>query len=321
MKAALGIKLLLRSKEDFIGACQVARCLVTGADGFIGSHLCEMLRDEGHEVTGMAQYNSFDSYGWLDEVEGVGKVYSDVRQPGLIFEDTDYVFHLAALIDVAWSYEYPRAYIDTNVSGTFNILAACRRSGAKLIHTSSSEVYGTAQYTPQDEKHPINPQSPYAASKCAADALVRSYHYSYGLPSVILRPFNTYGPRQSQRAVIPRIIKQALGEEREITLGNLEPKRDFMYVTDTCRAFLAVMDLPFGEYNAGTGESVKIGALPSYVTSKRVVSDETKFRPDDSEVMELRCDHNKIYGATQWMAKVSLLDGMRKTRDWFASSI
>jgi len=299
----------------------MARCFVTGADGFIGSHLCEALRDAGHEVMGMAQYNSFDGYGWLDEVEGVEKVLGDVRDfDRTLIAGYEYVFHLAALIDVAYSYEAPHSYIDTNVVGTLNILEGVLQTNAKFIHTSSSEVYGSALFKPMDETHPINPQSPYAASKASADAIVRAYHLSYGLPCTIIRPFNTYGPRQSSRAVIARICSMAIEPGcAEIRLGNLETKRDFMYVTDTVKAFLAVMDLPFGVYNAGTGKSVKIGALPSYVTSKPVVSDAERFRPEASEVDELRCNSNKLYGETQWMADVSLFDGMKRTMEWHDS--
>jgi nucleoside-diphosphate-sugar epimerase len=256
----------------------------------------------------------------LSEVPGVEPVLGDVRDAALmrkLIQGHEYVFHLAALIDVAYSYNAPRSYIETNVCGTLNVLDAARDAEAKVIHTSSSEVYGTAQYTPQDEEHPINPQSPYAASKTAADAIVRSFHLSYGLPCVILRPFNTYGPRQSQRAVVAHICRQALNGS-EIVLGNLEPKRDLMFVRDTAQAFLAAMHLPFGVYNAGTGESVKIGALPSYVTSKRVVSQLDKFRPEASEVDELCCDATKLR-ETGWSPKVSLLYGMKKTYEWHDS--
>ncbi|HDZ39048.1 MAG TPA: NAD-dependent epimerase/dehydratase family protein, partial [Marinobacter sp.] len=275
------------------------KAFVTGADGFIGSHLCEALRDAGHEVTGLALYNSFDSYGWLDEVEGVEKVRGDIRdaeQMRRLIKGHDTVFHLAALISVPDSYLRPRSYIDTNVMGTLNILEAARDAGSKVIHTSTSEVYGTAQYTPMDEKHPINPQSPYAASKVAADALVKAYHLSYDLPCVILRPFNTYGPRQSERAVVATIIRQALDPMcGTIELGNLSAVRDLTYVADTVLALHKCgAGLPLDTYICGSGWGWSVAEIAEKVVEitgchKPIRETIGRKRPDASEVDVLVC--------------------------------
>lgn len=299
------------------------RVFVTGADGFIGSHLVEALRDRGDDVTGLALYNSFDSYGWMDEIDGIRKVRGDVRdaeQMRKLIAGHELVFHLAALISVPDSYERPRSYIDTNVTGTLNVLMACREAGAKLVHTSTSEVYGTAQYTPIDEKHPINPQSPYAASKVAADALVQSFVKSYGIQAVILRPFNTYGPRQSERAVIGSFLAQkyALGS---IEMGQPEPRRDLMYVADTVSAFLAVSTLAeIGPYNAGTGESIRIGDLAVKIAGDSVIPMRPeRLRPLASEVYELRCNASELTKLTGWKPSVTLDEGLKLTADWWCS--
>ena len=300
------------------------KAFVSGADGFIGSHLCEALRDAGHEVTGLALYNSFDTYGWLDEVEGVEKVRGDIRdaeQMRRLIKGHDTVFHLAALISVPDSYLRPRSYIDTNVMGTLNILEAARDAGSKVIHTSTSEVYGTAQYTPMDEGHPINPQSPYAASKVAADALVKAYHLSYDLPCVILRPFNTYGPRQSERAVVATIIRQALDPMCEaVELGNLEAKRDLTYVTNTVAAFLKASELT-GTYNVGMGKTVSVGVLATRIMrivgqQKRISKILERIRPDSSEVEYLNSETCKLRVAG-WQPDVDLEEGLERTIDWW----
>lgn len=297
------------------------RAFVSGAGGFIGSHLCEVLRDAGHAVTGMAHARGQDSFGWLDEVDGITKCRGDVRdaeQMRALIKGHDVVFHLAALISVPDSYERPRSYMETNVGGTLNILLACREHGAKLIHTSTSEVYGSAQYTPMDEKHPISPQSPYAASKVAADALVQSFRLSYGMDCVTLRPFNTYGPRQSERAVIARIIRQTLDPgANEIVLGCLTSERDFTYVADTARAFLAALRAEPGVYNAGTGHAVSILALARLVSSaKPIFQVPGRLRPEASEVTALCAKTTKLHKATRWAATTELGKGLALTRAW-----
>ena len=296
------------------------RIFVTGADGFLGSHLCEALRDAGHDVTGLALYNSFDSFGWLDEVEGIAKVRGDVRdaeQMRALIKGHEIVFHLAALISVPYSYDAPRAFVDTNVTGTLNILLAARDAGAKVIHTSTSEVYGTAQYEPQDEKHPINPQSPYAATKVAADALVRSFVLSYDMTAVILRPFNTYGPRQSERAVIGSICRQLAGPECKIVqIGKADSVRDFVFVSDTVQAFLAVMRLTEGVYNIATGKGTRIGDL---ARSNRLIHSFERMRPVASEVNRLIGSAEAFGQATGWQPTVTIDDGFNCTLNWWRS--
>ena len=304
------------------------KAFVTGAGGFIGSHLCEALRDAGHAVTGMAHYRSQDTFGWLDEVEGIEKVRGDIRdadQKRALIKGHDVVFHLAALGSVPYSYETPRAFIDTNVIGTLNVLTACRDTGARIIHASTSEVYGTAQYEPQDEKHPLNPQSPYAASKVAADALVNAFHLSYGLPAVILRPFNTFGPRQSERAVVPAIIRQALdGRCGTIQIGATYSRRDLTYVKDTVDAFIKAAELySVGPWNVGTGICTGIWTLADQLretfSSKPVVSIASRVRPEASEVRALRCDAGKFSKATGWRPKHTLSEGLKETIAWWKS--
>ncbi len=295
------------------------KCLVTGADGFIGSHLTEKLVSEGHEVTALARYNAIDTYGWLDECEGMHKVRGDVldtEQMRRLVAGQDIVFHLAALGSVPYSYDAPRSVFETNALGTLNIAEACLYAGAKLVHTSTSEVFGTARYVPQDAAHPLQAQSPYAASKIAADKLVESYFNTYDLPFVILRPFNTYGPRQSQRAVIPAIIRQALDSEcREIRIGSGNSSRDLTYVDDTVSAFLKVMDRS-GVWQVGSGESVRIGELARLISDmtypKDVVSEDERKRPADSEVWELCCK-------SDFKTEHTLSEGLQKTIDWWRS--
>ena len=302
------------------------KVFVTGADGFIGSHLCEALRDRGDEVTGLAQYNSFDSFGWLDEVEGVERVVGDVRDPGqmrALIEGHDLVFHLAALGEVPYSYIAPRSFIDTNVMGTLNVLEACICACADIVHTSTSEVYGSVPDGAITEDFPMRPQSPYAASKVAADALVRSYNLTYGLPAVILRPFNTYGPRQSKRAVIPSIIHQTLDpSQKELGLGEIKAERDWTYVDDMVLAFLAVAELDdFDVYNAGSCTRDTVLRVVQFVErftgiEKPIEFDEIRMRPKNSEVMGLQANVDLLRTATGWAPKVGLEQGLARTIEW-----
>lgn len=301
------------------------KIFITGACGFIGSHLAEYL-SERHDVTAMAIYAARDTYGWLDDID-VRKVRGDVRdaeQMRRLIKGHDIVYHLAALGSVPHSYDAPRSVFETNVMGTLNVLEACREADAKIVHTSTSEVYGTALHTPQDERHPLQAQSPYAASKISADKLVESYHRAYGLPSVVLRPFNTYGPRQSQRAVIPTIIRQALDPRcKTIELGRLDTARDFTYVGDMVRAFEAISRAnDFCVLNAGMGENVFIRALASEIqritgTNKKLSYDGERVRPDDSEVLALHADARQMYLKTGWHPATELEDGLRETIDWW----
>lgn len=311
------------------------KVFVTGADGFIGSHLTEQLIEAGCQVTALAQYNAFDQHGWLDDLsqshrDAIEIIKGDVRDEGQMrrsIKGQDIVFHLAALIAIPYSYHAPQSYVDVNVKGTTNILEASRDADvSRVIVTSTSETYGTAITTPMSESHPLQAQSPYAASKIAADMMAASYYKSFGLQTVILRPFNTYGPRQSERAVISSIIRQILDEDLDhIELGNLEPRRDFTFVEDTARAFLKASTstkLEFAEpYNAGNGKAVSIGDLVNLLqeisgTNKPVKQSEERFRPDASEVMHLECDASKFKDITGWKAQISLRDGLQRTLDW-----
>ncbi|MEU6852677.1 GDP-mannose 4,6-dehydratase [Actinacidiphila alni] len=309
---------------------------VTGAEGFIGSHLVEALVASGRRVRAMAQYNSFASHGWLellapDVLDRVEVVLGDVRDSGSVRDlvaGSDTVYHLAALIAIPYSYRAPRSYVDTNVSGTLNVLEAVRELGIpRLVHTSTSETYGTAQTVPITEDHPIVTQSPYAASKAGGDRLADSYHASFGTPVVTLRPFNTFGPRQSMRAVIPTVIGQVAAGEREVTLGDLRPTRDFMYVGDTASAFVAVGTAPAEKvvgrtFNAGTGGEISIGDLVRLIgklmdTELLVREDAQRLRPAASEVMRLVCDATRLHEATGWRPAHSLEDGLSHTIDFF----
>lgn len=313
---------------------------VTGADGFIGSHLVEALLAEGRAVRALALYDPRGGRGWLDEVagetgrEGLEIVQGDVRDgPQLtrLVEGCDTVFHLAALIGIPYSYEAPASYIATNVEGTLNVLEAARTlGGLKVIQTSTSEVYGTAQRVPIDEAHPLNAQSPYAASKTAADQLALSYHRSFGLPVVVVRPFNTFGPRQSRRAIIPTVIGQLAGGARQLRLGNLHPTRDLLYVTDTARGFLLAeqAEAAIGEtINLGTGREIAIGDLARLIASlmgveAEIVEDEARLRPAASEVERLCAGIDKARRLLGWQpggdGATSLEEGLRRTIDWFA---
>jgi NAD dependent epimerase/dehydratase len=308
------------------------RVLVTGADGFIGSHLVQLLQDQGAHVRALALYNSFNSWGWLEELPGLKDldvVTGDVRDPHFCYDLTrniDVVFHLAALIPIPYSYKSPESYVDTNVKGTLNLCQAARASGIqKFIQTSTSEVYGTAQYVPIDEKHPLNPQSPYSATKIAADAVALSFYYSFELPVVVARPFNTYGPRQSARAVIPTIISQLAAGRREVRLGDLRTTRDFTFVEDTCRGFLAIaaMDGGIGEaFHIGSNQEVTIGDLFTLIAQTMgveatVVQDSERFRPPGSEVQRLWCDNTKLQRLCGFRPASPLQDGIARTVEWF----
>jgi NAD dependent epimerase/dehydratase len=306
--------------------------LVTGADGFIGSHLVELLVSEGYKVRALSQYNSFNYWGWLEDVaclNDIEVVSGDVRDPYFcksITKDVDTIFHLAALIAIPYSYVAPDSYIDTNVTGTLNICQAALENGVRrVIHTSTSEVYGTAQYVPIDEKHPLQPQSPYSASKIGADAIAMSFYNSFQLPLTIARPFNTYGPRQSARAVIPTIIGQIASGKRQIKLGDVTPTRDFNYVADTCRGFLALAncDQAIGEtVNIGSNYEISVGDTLKLIrelmnSDVEFVTDDQRLRPEKSEVFRLWCDNTKIHQLTGFKPQFSIRDGLQSTIDWF----
>ncbi|GAB6076190.1 NAD-dependent 4,6-dehydratase LegB [Desulfurobacterium crinifex] len=308
--------------------------LVTGAGGFIGSHLVERLVKEECKIRALVHYNSLNRWGWLDtfpeEVfSSIEVITGDIRDPHFVDEimkETDVVFHLAALIGIPYSYIAPDNYVDTNVKGTLNILQACKRwSVEKVLITSTSEVYGTALYVPIDEKHPKQPQSPYSATKIAADALAESFYRSFDLPVVIVRPFNTYGPRQSARAVIPTIITQLLSGKKEVKLGSLHPTRDLLFVKDTVEGFIEIAksDRTVGEeINIATGKEISIGELAKKLIELinpdvKIVVDEERIRPEKSEVERLCGDNRKIMKLTNWKPKYSLEEGLRITVDWF----
>lgn len=308
------------------------KVLVTGADGFIGSHLTESLLAEGCEVRALAQYNSFNNWGWLEGIHhrGLEVVTGDVRDPNFcrhIVNGVDTVFHLAALIAIPYSYVAPDSYVDTNVKGTLNICQAVRDAGTgRLLVTSTSEVYGTAKYVPIDEKHPKQPQSPYSASKIGADAIALSFHNAFETPVTVVRPFNTYGPRQSARAIIPTIITQIANGEREIKVGDLTPTRDFNYVADTAAGFIALAgcDEAIGkEVNIATGREVSMAYTLKTIARLMDaevdwVTDPKRLRPGGSEVFRLLGDNRLITSLTDWRPQHSLEDGLRKTIDWFS---
>ena len=310
---------------------------VTGAEGFIGSHLVERLVRRGQRVRALVAYNSFDSWGWLDTLppDVLGHVevqLGDVRDAASMHEfvrGARVVYHLAALIAIPYSYRAPRSYVDTNVVGTLNVLEAVRAHDTpRLVHTSTSETYGTARTVAIDETHPLQAQSPYAATKVAADKLVESYHLSFGTQAVTLCPFNTFGPRQSARAVIPTVITQLAAGARTLTLGALAPTRDFLFVEDTAAAFHTLGDAPasavVGErFNAGTGEEVSVGVLAGDIARLMdvqvdVVEDVERLRPKDSEVMRLCCDAARLRERTGWTPRHTRDAGLRKTIAWFS---
>lgn len=308
------------------------KVLVTGADGFIGSHLVEMLFNEGCQVRALSYYNSFNYWGWLEDVscrDEIEIISGDIRDSHFckrITKDIDIVFHLAALIAIPYSYVAPDSYIDTNVRGTLNICQAAMENGVqRLIHTSTSEVYGTARYVPIDEEHPLQPQSPYSASKIGADAIAMSFYNSFNLPLTIARPFNTYGPRQSARAIIPTIITQIASGKKQIQLGDIRPTRDLNFVLDTCRGFIALADCEKAKgqvVNIGSNTEISIGELFHLIArlmevDVTLVEDVQRFRPDKSEVFRLKCDNSKIKELTGFSPMYSLEEGLKLTIAWF----
>lgn len=312
------------------------RVLVTGADGFIGSHLTETLAAGGADVTALCLYNSFDRFGWLDDIPDAVRgqmkiVRGDVRDAAFmrrLIEVQDLVFHLAALIAIPHSYLSPQSYVETNIVGTLNVLEAARDSGIKrVIVTSTSEVYGTAITLPMTEEHPLQGQSPYSASKIAGDMLAEAFVRSFSLPAVILRPFNTFGPRQSERAVIPTVIRQALDPAcPHLMIGDLSPMRDFTFVDDTVAAFLAVGQsetVAYGRpYNAGSGKAVSIRELIDLVCDltecrKTVEQDAARLRPERSEVRTLLADSSRLSAETGWHPTIDLRQGLHRTIEWW----
>ena len=313
------------------------KILVTGASGFIGSHLVETLVKKGHEVRVFVLYDTGPNLGYLKSMpeeiqQEIEVVTGDIRNNDdvkMAFEDRSIVFHLAALVGIPYSYYHPRSVIDTNLIGTLNVLMAGKDSEVKkIIHTSTSETYGTAKYVPIDEKHPLQGQSPYSASKIGADKLVESFYKTYDLPVTTIRPFNNYGPRQSTRAVIPTIITQAL-TQKEVKLGSLTPTRDFVFVTDTADAFfkMAESDRNLGEViNIGTGKEISIGNLAKKIiqitnSSAEIIYDKARARPKKSEVDRLVCDASKAEKMIGWTPTVSLDQGLRRTIDWMKKNL
>lgn len=308
----------------------MSKVLVTGSDGFIGSHLTEELVKKGYEVRAFVYYNSFNNWGWLDTLprdimDHVEVFAGDVRDPNGVREamkGVDAVFHLAALIAIPFSYHSPDAYVDTNIKGTLNVLQAARDLGtARVLVTSTSEVYGTAQYVPIDEKHPYQGQSPYSATKIGADRLAESFYRSFDLPVTIVRPFNTFGPRQSARAVIPTIITQLLAGKEEIKLGSLTPTRDFNYVKDTAQGFIAMYESnkTIGqEINIATQKEISIGQLAEELIRQinpnaRIICDEDRLRPEKSEVNRLLGANAKIMELTDWKPQFTFEEGLAET--------
>lgn len=318
------------------------KVLVTGADGFIGSHLTEALVRAGYDVRAFTLYNSFNSWGWLDQcakdVKGKFEVFSgDIRDPNGVrtaMKGCDTVLHLAALIAIPYSYHSPDTYVDTNIKGTLNVVQAARDLGvAKVVHTSTSEVYGTARFVPITEEHPLQGQSPYAASKIGADQLALSFYASFGTPVHVLRPFNTYGPRQSARAVIPTIITQIASGQREINLGSVHPTRDFNYVADTVGGFMAALSSPSGlgeVINIGSNFEISIGDTARTIAQLmgadiRIITAADRLRPEKSEVDRLWADNAKALSMLGWRPAYAGLDGFRRglgeTIAWFSEPL
>ncbi|MBC7466797.1 MAG: SDR family NAD(P)-dependent oxidoreductase [Bdellovibrio sp.] len=312
-----------------------SRVLVTGADGFIGSHLAELLVQKGFQVRALTVYNSMNSWGWLDHssyAKDMEIVSGDIRDPFLcqsICEGVDIVFNLAALIAIPYSYVAPQSYVETNVTGTLNMCqAALKNKVQKFIQTSTSEVYGTARYVPIDEKHPLQPQSPYSASKIGSDSMAMSYHNSFSLPVCVARPFNTYGPRQSARAVIPTIISQLANGYKEINLGDVTPTRDFNFVKDTCSGLLALT-----ETDKTNGQTINIGSQTEISieetfnliqklmnTKASLKTDQSRIRPQNSEVFRLVCDNTLIKSMTSFSPQFNIEKGLAETIEWFTNS-
>jgi NAD dependent epimerase/dehydratase len=313
----------------------MVKVLVTGADGFIGSHLTELLLEKGYKVRALAQYNSFNSWGWLEDIpqnKNLEIITGDIRDPHfckIITLDIDVVYHLAALIAIPYSYIAPDSYVQTNITGTLNMCQAARENGvARFIQTSTSEVYGTAQYVPIDEKHPKQPQSPYSASKIGADALALSFYNSFDFPVSIVRPFNTYGPRQSARAIIPTIITQILAKQKVIKIGDLSPTRDLNFVRDTCKGIISI-----SEHNNTIGKEINI-CSNSEISMNAVLekikqimktdidykSDSQRIRPKGSEVYRLYGDNSLIKELTQYEPEYSIENGLKITCEWFINN-
>jgi NAD dependent epimerase/dehydratase len=312
------------------------KVLITGAGGFIGSHLTELLVKEGYDVRAFIRYNSKNNWGWLENPEikdEVEIITGDIRDYDSVYNSvkgTDVVFHLAALIGIPYSYISPKAYIETNITGTYNILQSCRELNIQqLLTTSTSETYGTAQYIPIDEKHPMVGQSPYSASKIAADQIAVSYYRSFELPVKIVRPFNTYGPRQSARAIIPTVITQLLNGNEQIKLGNLAPTRDLTFVKDTCKGFLEIFksDKLFGEItNIGMSSEISIVDLVNKIASLvgkqvEIITEEERVRPDKSEVERLYCSNKKLIENTNWKSDYDLDKGLSETIEWLKNNL
>lgn len=314
------------------------KALVTGADGFIGSHLVESLLEQGYKVKAFTFYNSFNSWGWLDtlpkdKLNQIEIFSGDIRDPNGVYEamkEVDQVFHLAALIAIPFSYHSPDSYVDTNIKGTLNVLQAARKlETSRILITSTSEVYGTAKYVPIDELHPFQGQSPYSATKIGADRLAESFYRSFNLPISIVRPFNTYGPRQSARAVIPTIITQLLAGKEEIKLGSLTPTRDFNYVKDTANGFIEIAKsnkTTGEEINIATQNEISIGELANEIITQinpkaKIVSEEARLRPEKSEVNRLLGSNEKIKKLTNWYPKYTLEEGMKETIEWIKNNM
>lgn len=315
------------------------KVFVTGADGFIGSHLVDLLVGHGADVRAMVYYNSWNERGWLrdlptDTLKNVELFSGDVRDVERIKDGVrgcEYVFHLASLIAIPYSYEAPRSYVETNVMGALNVLQACRESSAlkRLVHVSTSEVYGSAQQVPISENHPIVGQSPYSASKVGADKMAESFHLSFGLPVVTARPFNTYGPRQTARAVIPTIVSQLVTSCTTLRLGDLTPTRDFNYVTDTARAMIALALCAEAEgrvVNIGSGEEWSIGQTVEILmeltgNKVNVLCEDQRVRPKKSEVNRLLADNSLIHSLTDWRSDVSFHEGLGKTVEWIKRNL
>jgi NAD dependent epimerase/dehydratase len=308
--------------------------LITGADGFIGSHLTELLLENGYKVRALSYYNSFNYWGWLENIpenSNLEVVTGDIRDPYFvkhIMKDIDLVFHLAALIAIPYSYYAPDSYVDTNIRGTLNVCQAAKESGKiRVIHTSTSEVYGTAQYVPIDEKHPKQPQSPYSASKIGADAIALSFYNSFKLPVTIARPFNTYGPRQSARAIIPTIITQIASGMKEIKLGDLSPTRDFNFVKDICNGFLALSecDAAIGkEVNISSNSETSVADTLNLIkgimkSDVQLIEDGQRFRPENSEVIRLWGDNSLIKELTGFQPRYTIEKGLEETCAWFTN--
>lgn len=316
----------------------MSKVLVTGADGFIGSHLTEKLVNKGYKVRAFAYYNSFNSWGWLDtlpkEILNEIEVFTgDIRDPNGVKESMkgiDEVYHLAALIAIPFSYHSPDSYVDTNIKGTLNVLQAARDlCTSRILVTSTSEVYGTAQYVPIDEKHPYQGQSPYSATKIGADRISESFYRSFDMPITIVRPFNTYGPRQSARAVIPTIITQLLAGKEEIKLGSLSPTRDFNYVKDTVQGFIEIAksNNTIGEeINIATQQEISIGELAQELINQinpnaKIICEEERLRPEKSEVNRLLGSNEKIKRMTNWGPKYNLEQGLAETIEWMRNNL